>query len=62
MSNREDICERLIESLQEIIVILDRMREECAADNWGLIPPDDLEEIQEKILELIERIGGQNED
>lgn len=58
MSEKEEACERMIETLQEAIETLERAKEECAGD-WDLFPPEEIEEVIEKLEDLVENLNMQ---
>lgn len=66
MGDREEACERLIDTLKESIVKLERGKEECVQGDWELIPPEELEEIIDKLYEMLEKLneslGGEGEE
>ena len=66
MGDREEACERLMDTLKESIVKLERGKEECVQGDWELIPPEDLEEIIDRLYEMLaelnENLGGEGEE
>ncbi|MFX1263539.1 MAG: hypothetical protein ACFFAZ_15770 [Promethearchaeota archaeon] len=58
MSEKEEACERMIETLQDAIETLERAKEECAGD-WDLFPPEEIEEVIEKLEEIVENLNMQ---
>jgi archaellum component FlaC len=55
MSEKEEACERMIETLEETIETLERVKEECGGD-WELLPPGEIEEVIEKLEEIVENL------
>ena len=56
MGEKEEACERMIETLEEAIEILERAKEECTGD-WELFPPDEIEDVIEKLGEIIANLN-----
>ncbi|MBN1223313.1 MAG: hypothetical protein JXB23_08685 [Candidatus Aminicenantes bacterium] len=56
MGSREESCHRLIETLVETIEKLQRGKEECAELDWDLISPDDIDEIIEKVQDIVDQL------
>jgi hypothetical protein len=57
MGDREEACERLIDTLKETIVKLERGKEECVQGDWELISPDEIEEIIDKLYEMLDELN-----
>jgi hypothetical protein len=51
MGEKEEACERMIETLE-------KAKEECAGD-WELFPPDEIEDVIEKLTEIITNLNLQ---
>lgn len=58
MGEKEEACERMIETLEEVINTLEKAKEECAGD-WELFPPDEIEDVIEKLTEIITNLNLQ---
>jgi len=58
MSEKEEACERMIETLEEAINTLEKAKDECTGD-WDLFPPDEIEDVIEKLTEIIENLSLQ---
>ena len=58
MGEKEEACERMIETLEEVINTLEKAKEECAED-WELFPPDKIEDVIEKLTEIITNLNLQ---
>ncbi len=58
MGEKEEACERMIETLKEAINTLERAKEECTGD-WELFPPDEIEDVIEKLTEIITNLSRQ---
>lgn len=56
MSDHDEACERLIDTLEEAVYALERGKEECVSDDWELFPPEEIEEIIEMISKIIEKL------
>lgn len=56
MGEKEEACERMIETLEEAIETLEKAKEECAGD-WELFPPDEIEEVIEKLGEIVANLN-----
>jgi sugar-specific transcriptional regulator TrmB len=58
MGKKEEACERMIETLEEAINTLEKAKEECTGD-WDLFPPDEIEEVIEKLAEIVANLNLQ---
>jgi len=58
MSEKEEACERMIETLEGAINTLEKAKEECTGD-WELFPPDEIEEVIEKLTEIVGNLNLQ---
>lgn len=58
MGKKEEACERMIETLKEAIFTLEKAKEECTGD-WDLLPPDEIEDVIEKLTEIITNLDLQ---
>ncbi|MEE9500840.1 MAG: hypothetical protein V3V48_02095 [Candidatus Aminicenantaceae bacterium] len=58
MGEKEEACERMIETLEEVINTLEKAKEECAGD-WELFPPDEIEDVIEKLTKIITNLNLQ---
>jgi len=58
MGKKEEACERMIETLGEAIESLEKAKEECTGD-WELFPPDEIEEVIEKLEEIVSTLSLQ---
>ena len=58
MGKKEEACERMIETLEEAINTLEKAKEECAGD-WDLFPPEEIEEVIEKLAEIVTNLNLQ---
>ncbi len=58
MGEKEEACERMIETLKEAINTLEKAQEECTGD-WDLLPPDEIEDVIEKLTEIITNLNLQ---
>ena len=56
MGEKEEACERMIETLEEVIETLERAKDECEGD-WELFPPDEIEEVIEKLEEIVANLN-----
>jgi exonuclease VII small subunit len=59
MSTKEETCEQLIESLEDVIESLERGRDECNIEDWDIFSPEDLEEIVELLREMVTKLEQQ---
>jgi len=57
MGDRDEACERLIETLKETIEKLERGKEECMQGDWELIPPEEIEEVIDRLYEILEELN-----
>ena len=57
MANRDEACERLITTLKETIEKLERGKEECVQGDWDLIPPAEIEEVIDKLYEMLSALN-----
>ena len=57
MANRDEACERLITTLKETIEKLERGKEECVQGDWDLIPPEEIEEVIDKLYEMLSALN-----
>ena len=57
MGDRDEACERLIDTLKESIEKLERGKEECVIGDWVLIPPEELEEVIDRLNEMLEELN-----
>lgn len=66
MGDRDEACERLMETLKETIEKLERGKEECVKGDWELIPPEEIEEVIDRLYEMLEELnetlGGEAEE
>jgi hypothetical protein len=58
MGKKEEACEQMIETLEEAINTLEKAKEECTGD-WDLLPPDEIEEVIEKLTEIVGNLNLQ---
>ena len=58
MSEKEEACERMIETLEVAINTLEKAKDECTGD-WDLFPPDEIEEGIEKLVEIVTKLNLQ---
>jgi hypothetical protein len=58
MGEKEEACERMIETLEDAIETLEKAKEECTGD-WELFPPDEIEEVIEKLAEIVSTLNLQ---
>jgi hypothetical protein len=58
MGEKEEACEQMIETLKEAIITLEKAKEECTGD-WELLPPDEIEDVIEKLTEIITNLDLQ---
>jgi hypothetical protein len=58
MGEREEACERMIETLEDAIETLEKAKEECTGD-WELFPPEDIEEVIDKLEEIVSTLNLQ---
>ncbi|HUU51695.1 MAG: hypothetical protein WBF32_06545 [Candidatus Aminicenantaceae bacterium] len=58
MGEKEEACERMIETLEEAINTLEKAKEECAGD-WNFFPPDEIEDVIEKLVEIVANLNLQ---
>jgi hypothetical protein len=58
MGKKEEACERMIETLEEAIETLEKAKEDCTGD-WELFPPDEIEEVIEKLGEIVASLNLQ---
>lgn len=56
MGEKEEACERMIETLEEAIDTLEKAKEECTGD-WELFPPDEIEDVIEKLGEIVANLN-----
>jgi len=57
MGDRDEACERLIDTLKETIVKLEQGKEQCVQGDWELIPPEEIEEVIERLYEMLEELN-----
>jgi uncharacterized small protein (DUF1192 family) len=57
MTNKDEACGRLLESLEDAISILEKGKEACALDDWELFPVEEVEEIVEQLRDMVERLN-----
>lgn len=57
MGVREEACERLLENIEDAILSLERGTEECAGEEWELFPPEELEELIDKLRDIAVRLN-----
>jgi hypothetical protein len=58
MGEKEEACERMIDTLELAINTLEKAKEECTGD-WDLLPPDEIEEVIEKLTEIVANLNLQ---
>ncbi len=58
MGEKEEACERMIEILEVAINTLEKAKEECTGD-WDLFPPEEIEEVIEKLAEIVANLNLQ---
>ena len=58
MGEKEEACERMIETLEDAIETLEKAKEECTGD-WELFPPEDIEEVIDKLEEIVSTLNLQ---
>lgn len=58
MSEKEEACERMIETLEEAINTLEKAKEECKGD-WEFFPPDEIEDVIEKLTVIVGNLNLQ---
>ena len=57
MGDRDEACERLIDTLKETIEKLEQGKEQCVQGDWKLIPPEEIEEVIERLYEMLEELN-----
>ncbi len=57
MTDRDEACGRLLESLEDAINILEKGKEVCALDEWEIFPIEEVEEIIEQLRDMVERLN-----
>ena len=57
MTDRDEACGRLLESLEDAISILEKGKEACALDDWEIFPMEEVEEIIEQLRDMVERLN-----
>lgn len=66
MGDRDEACGRLMDILKETIEKLEQEKEACVQGDWELIPPDEIEEVIDKLYDMLEQlneiIGEDGED
>jgi len=58
MGEKEEACERMIDTLELAINTLEKAKEECTGD-WDFFPPDEIEEVIEKLTEIVANLNLQ---
>lgn len=58
MGEKEEACERMIETLGDAIEILEKAKEDCTGD-WELFPPEEIEEVIEKLEDIVSALNLQ---
>jgi hypothetical protein len=56
MGEKDEACERMIETLEDAINTLEKAKEECTGD-WDLFPPDEIEDVIEKLTEIVTNLN-----
>jgi hypothetical protein len=56
MGEKDEACERMIETLEEAINTLEKAKEDCTGD-WDLFPPDEIEDVIEKLTEIVTNLN-----
>ena len=57
MGDRDEACERLILTLRDTIERLERGKEECVKGDWELIEPEEIEEVIDKLYEMLGQLN-----
>lgn len=57
MTERDEACGRLLESLEDAISILEKGKEACALGDWEIFPVEDVEDIIEQLRDMVERLN-----
>ncbi len=57
MGDKEEACERFLESIEEAINSLERGKEECSMNNWELFDPEELEAIIDQLREMAQELS-----
>ncbi len=57
MGDRDEACQRLIDTLKETIEKLERGKEECVQGDWELIPPGEFEEVMDKLYDMLRQLN-----
>jgi len=57
MGDRDEACERLIDTLKETIEKLEQGKVQCVQGDWELIPPEEIEEFIERLHEMLEELN-----
>ena len=57
MGDRDEACERLLNTLKETIEKLERGKEECVKGDWELIPPEEIEEVIDKLYKMLSQLN-----
>jgi len=57
MGDRDEACQRLIDTLKETIERLEKGKEECVQGDWELIPPAEIEEVIDKLYEILDQLN-----
>ena len=57
MGERDEACERLIDTLQETIEKLEQGKEECMKGDWDFIAPEEIEEVIDRLYEMLAQLN-----
>lgn len=57
MTERDEACGRLLESLEDAISILEKGKAACVLDDWEIFPMEEVEEIIEQLRDMVERLN-----
>lgn len=57
MGDREEACERLLDTIEDAINSLERGKEECEISDWDLFAPEEIEEVIEALREMESKLN-----
>lgn len=57
MGDRDEACQRLVTTLKETIERLEKGKEECVQGDWELVPPEEIEEVIDKLYEMLDQLN-----
>jgi len=57
MTDRDEACAHLLESLEDAISILEKGKEVFVLDDWEIFPIEEIEEIIEQLRDMVERLN-----